>query len=77
VKFIKLDEFVINLDMVAWAERQGGTGNVTVHFTVPRASTVPGITMPMHGTPAVASDHYAITVTGPHADTLWAELTKS
>jgi hypothetical protein len=70
VKFIRAGNYVINPASIAWADLHPND-DVTVHFWVPRATTVP-VSYPMGVSPPAASDHYSETFTG----TVAADLKK-
>ena len=73
MRLIVLDELVINLDLVAYAERRAGS--VVLHFAVPIAVAVPGVTYSMGASPPTASDHVQLIIEGEYAIRLWAEMT--
>jgi hypothetical protein len=52
-----LHQEVVNLGLVAWAEMDD-QNNLTVHFCVPRATVVSGVTHSAASGPTAASDHY-------------------
>ena len=72
MKLIKVGNKIVNVGLVAWAEKQGI--GVTLHFAVPVARGVAGMSYPQTATPPVASDHYSETFSGNDATTLWNEL---
>jgi hypothetical protein len=71
MKFIKVGNNIINLAMVAWADRNA-LGTVTLHFAVPRATTVAGTTY--SGNQPIASDHYSMQFSGAEGDEVWKQL---
>jgi len=43
MKMLKVGNRIINAGLIAWAERVAN-GGVVVHFPVPKATSVPGVT---------------------------------
>jgi hypothetical protein len=68
MKFIKLESTVINLDLVAFAERTSD-GRITLHFAIPHAIIPAGATES-----AFATDHFCASFTGEGAKKIWDGL---
>jgi hypothetical protein len=57
MNLVKTATRMINLTHVASIERSAN-GELTIHYAVPRASVVSGVSHPTNSAPPVATDHY-------------------
>jgi hypothetical protein len=73
MNLVKTDARVINLTHVASIERSTN-GELTIHYAVPRASAVSGVSHPMNTAPPVATDHYVEIVNGSEAEAIWKQI---
>lgn len=65
---IKFKDLVINMDLVAKAERLPD-GTVIVHYVAPDSAKIP----PRGGSP-IPAGHFADTYSGPLADEIWKQI---
>jgi hypothetical protein len=73
MNLVKTATRVVNLTHVASIERSAN-GDLTIHYAVPRASVVSGVSHPMHTAPPVATDHYVEFVNGSEAEAIWKQI---
>ncbi|HWG41793.1 MAG TPA: hypothetical protein VN688_03335 [Gemmataceae bacterium] len=73
MKLVKVGTQIINLSLVAFAERPAA-GQLEIHFAIPHATIVPGVTLSQGQAWPAASDHFVEHFQGKEADDLWAAL---
>jgi hypothetical protein len=72
-KFLIVGERAINLDLVALIERPA-PGKLKLHFALPQATTVPGVTLSGESVAPAASDHFIEIFHGKEADHIWNQI---
>jgi hypothetical protein len=73
MNLVKTATRVINLTHVASIERSAN-GDLTIHYAVPRASVVSGVSHPTNSLPPVATDHYVEFISGSEAEAIWTQI---